>query len=174
MATLIFNTILKNDELGFLSLVQENPSVIEERNHGKGLGGTVLHLAVEVEHHELLETIIDLYPSLVRSTNSDGETPLHFAARIGPASIVAKMLESGLAVCMALNGQGETPFCLACKNNHPDIAKLILEKTSTITIVEFYAAILQPSAGSLVSTLFISRILKVLLVYNHAILYFQV
>ncbi|XP_010448562.1 PREDICTED: ankyrin-3-like isoform X2 [Camelina sativa] len=141
MTTPIFKAVLRNDVSAFLDLVQTNPSVLEERNHGESFRGTVLHLAVEAEHGELVSRIIEFRPSLVRSTNCDGDTPLHLAARFGQASFVTQMLESGQDLCMALNGQGETALNLACANKHLDIAGLILEKTRSITIVEFYATI---------------------------------
>ncbi|OAO90404.1 hypothetical protein AXX17_AT5G53810 [Arabidopsis thaliana] len=149
MTTPIFKAVLRNDVSAFLDLVQANPSVLEERNHGESFRGTVLHFAVEAGHGEFVARIIEVCPSLVRSTNSDGDTPLHSAARLGQASVVSQMLESGQALCMALNGLGETPLNLACANKHLDIAGLILERTSSITIVEFYATIKEDSTGIL-------------------------
>ncbi|KAG7593837.1 Ankyrin repeat-containing domain [Arabidopsis thaliana x Arabidopsis arenosa] len=139
MVATVIDSILGNDVSTLLALAEENPSVLRERYHRDTLGGTVLHLATNLGHKEIVETIVKLCPSLVGVTNLDGDTPLHFAARWGHATIVAHILASGYAEFTALNGRGETAFVVACRYTHPDVASLILEETSSSTVGEFYA-----------------------------------
>lgn len=143
----IIEAILGNDLLTVAVLAAKNPSVLEERNHWETLGGTVLHLATKLGHERIVTTIVHMCPSLVGATNPDGDTPLHFAARWGNQTIMTSMLESGESACSALNGQGETAFAVACRYSHPDSANLILEKLSSITLVEFYATVLGEYKG---------------------------
>ncbi|XP_020866115.1 ankyrin repeat-containing protein At5g02620 [Arabidopsis lyrata subsp. lyrata] len=139
MVATVIDAILGNDVSTLLALAEENPLVLKERLQRDTLGGTVLHLATKLGHKEIVETIIKLCPSLVGVTNLDGDTPLHFAARWGHATIVAQILASGYAEFTALNERGETAFVVACRYTRPDVASLILEETSSITIGEFYA-----------------------------------
>jgi len=139
MVAPIIDAILANDVSTLLALAEGNLSVLRERYHWDSLGGTVLHLATELGHKEIVEAIIKLCPSLVGVTNLDGDTPLHFAARWGHATIVAQILASGYAEFTPVNGRGETAFVVACRYTNPDVASLILEETSSITIGEFYA-----------------------------------
>ncbi|CAA0409832.1 unnamed protein product [Arabidopsis thaliana] len=101
---------------------------------------TLLHKAVTQRNEEYATKVIDLCPSLVSVTNVDGNTPLHLAAEIGNINILWKMLETGEAECMKINKQGQTAFILACLNNNVNSARILVEGTSSMTMVELNAA----------------------------------
>uniref|UniRef100_A0A1J3CV85 Ankyrin repeat-containing protein n=1 Tax=Noccaea caerulescens TaxID=107243 RepID=A0A1J3CV85_NOCCA len=95
MATAIFRAILKNDEAAFDKLVQDQPSMIQKRDK-KNHGESVLHLVTRAGHKEFAKKIIGTCPSLVYSTDDNGDTPLHVAATCGRKIILVQMLEFGL------------------------------------------------------------------------------
>lgn len=80
---------IKNDKIRLPRLVEEYLSVLNKTYEGTGL-----HLATQQGDEVDAKKIIELYPSLVSSTNPKGDTPLHVAARLGHASIFIWMLES--------------------------------------------------------------------------------
>lgn len=51
-------------------------------------GNSVLHIAAKLGHMELAEALCLKQPSLMKSSNSKGDTPLHCAAAAGHAAIV--------------------------------------------------------------------------------------
>jgi len=108
---------------------------------------TLLHKAVTQRNEEYATKVIDLCPSLVSVTNVDGNTPLHLAAEIGNINILWKMLETGEAECMKINKQGQTAFILACLNNNVNSARILVEGTSSMTMVELNAAFSEQQQG---------------------------
>ena len=108
---------------------------------------TLLHKAVTQRNEEYATKVIDLCPSLVSVTNVDGNTPLHLAAEIGNESILWKMLRCGRADCMKINKQGQTAFILACLNNNVNSARILVEGTSSMTMVELNAAFSEQQQG---------------------------
>ncbi|VVB15963.1 unnamed protein product [Arabis nemorensis] len=70
-------------------LVEKNMSMFKETYEG-----TSLHLATQLGDEVDAKKIIELFPSLVSSTNSKGDTPLHLAAILGHTNILILMLES--------------------------------------------------------------------------------
>lgn len=135
MQASIFQVIHKNNVPAFLSIVKERASTLEETDK-ENLENTVLHLATELEHKEIVSRIIKLRPSLVSSGNAIGDTPLHFAARLGDAGIVSQMLESEWAACTACNNRGQTALFFACWHKHLDVARLIVDKTGRKLFME--------------------------------------
>ncbi|XP_065637340.1 uncharacterized protein LOC112032093 [Quercus suber] len=54
---------------------------------------TVLHVAVQCNHLQVAQKIVELCPSLLDQKNSKGNTPLHVAARVGSHSVVKFLVE---------------------------------------------------------------------------------
>lgn len=99
--------------------------------------GTVLHLATQHGYKVLAEKIIELCPSLVRSTNNKGDTPLHFAASLGHTSTLIRMLESTKCESETLNDpklaemmnkNGLTPLHCAAMIGSVEILREFLDK----------------------------------------------
>ncbi|KAL0697560.1 hypothetical protein Bca4012_053682 [Brassica carinata] len=136
----IFHAVLQNDLPGFLSLVEERDSSLEERTEEDHLNNTVLHMAAKLGHGEIVSKIIDRRPSLVCSLNAEGNTPLHLAALLGDVDIVMQMLETGLEACSARNNNNQTPLHLACRSISMEAAKLVAEKTNSVDLGELSVA----------------------------------
>ncbi|VVB05457.1 unnamed protein product [Arabis nemorensis] len=117
----------RNDMAGFSRFVEENPSMLEERDEE-----TVLHLATQLGYEALAKKIIELSPSLVSSTNSKGETPLHFAASLGHTSILIMMLKSETQddekLAEMMNKEGLTPLHCAAMKGSVEILREFLDK----------------------------------------------
>lgn len=139
----IFNAIRKNDEATFNQLIQEKPSVIEERDKENN-GESVLHLVTKIGHQEFAKTIIGICPSLVCSTDDNGNTPIHLAATWGRKKIMVQMLEFGekstplddisevendLKLAELVNNDGLTPLHCAAVSNSIKILKVFSHKT---------------------------------------------
>ena len=66
---------------------------------------TVLHVAVQCNHPQVAQKIVELLPSLLYQTNSKGDTPLHVAARVGSNSIIKLLLEHIKSLDVEIGGQ---------------------------------------------------------------------
>ncbi|XXG69260.1 hypothetical protein AAC387_Pa06g2177 [Persea americana] len=99
---------------------------------------TVLHIAVEFGHQNIVEKVIQLCSSLISQHNSKGDTPLHVAARAGHLGLTqllapALNLEEGNPVrhagSVALrmrNLEGNNPIHEALKKSHREVALHLL------------------------------------------------
>ncbi|XXG69257.1 hypothetical protein AAC387_Pa06g2174 [Persea americana] len=99
---------------------------------------TVLHIAVEFGHQNIVEKLIQLCSSLISQHNSKGDTPLHVAARAGHLGLTqllapALNLEEGNPVrhagSVALrmrNLEGNNPIHEALKKSHGEVALHLL------------------------------------------------
>lgn len=95
---------------------------------------TVLHLAVQNGHHEIVSTLLhteNLSPKRA-GTDNDGRTALHLAAQNGHVSYTRgeSMLQEllrhwkdGINEC---DDMGETPLSLAMNNGHEKVARVLL------------------------------------------------
>ncbi|AED96528.1 Ankyrin repeat family protein [Arabidopsis thaliana] len=106
----IFNAIRKNDEATFNQLIQEKPSVIEERDKENN-GESVLHLVTKIGHQEFAKTIIGICPSL--------STPLDDISEV----------ENDLKLAELVNNDGLTPLHCAAVSNSIKILKVFSHKT---------------------------------------------
>ncbi|KAJ8627915.1 hypothetical protein MRB53_021222 [Persea americana] len=106
---------------------------------------TVLHIAVEFGHQNIVEKVIQLCPSLISQHNSKGDTPLHVAARAGHLGLTqlltpALNLEegnptleegnpvrhAGSVVLRMRNLEGNNPIHEALKKSHGEVALHLL------------------------------------------------
>ena len=53
---------------------------------------TVLHIAVQCDHLQVAEKIVQLCPKLLYQINSNDNTPLHVAAMVGNISMVSLLI----------------------------------------------------------------------------------
>ena len=69
---------------------------------------TVLHVAVQCNHLQIAQKIVESRPSgpsLLYQTNSKGNTPLHVAARVGSHSMVKLLVEHIKSLDVEIGGQ---------------------------------------------------------------------
>ncbi|KAG7534246.1 Ankyrin repeat [Arabidopsis thaliana x Arabidopsis arenosa] len=109
----------KNDKATFSRCVKDNSFRLTETNEG-----TVLHLATQ------------LYPSLVTSTNSKGDTPLHFADSLGHTSTLIQMSTKYEGETLddpkleeMMNNDGMTPLHCAAMKGSIEILREYLDKS---------------------------------------------
>uniref|UniRef100_A0A7N2R175 Ankyrin repeat-containing protein n=1 Tax=Quercus lobata TaxID=97700 RepID=A0A7N2R175_QUELO len=111
---------------------------------------TVLHVAVQCNHLQVAQKIVELRPSLLYQTNSKGNTPLHVAARVGNDSehgesgegyrlaplhvavrygkseVVEELIKEDPELAMFINNAGESALFLAVDRKFYNIASQIL------------------------------------------------
>ncbi|KAK9266098.1 hypothetical protein L1049_003444 [Liquidambar formosana] len=120
----LFEAIFTNDKPTFMTLVQDNQDILEQKT-AKSLN-TALHLATRFGQVEFVREIVKLRPDMVAAINEDLETPLHEACKQGNAEVLNLLLEANpLAACM-LNYKGRSALFKACSNGHLHLVKLLL------------------------------------------------
>ncbi|KAK4837477.1 hypothetical protein QYF36_005846 [Acer negundo] len=87
----VFYAIAENDIPSFISLVQEDEGILEQRTIGSL--NTVLQLASMSVHINLVMEIIKLRPEMAAAQNKKLETPLHEACRKGDIEVVMLLLK---------------------------------------------------------------------------------
>jgi ankyrin repeat protein len=140
------------------------------RIHGNGLcklqevtaeKNTVLHIAAEQGHVELVEQIIHRDNSLLVSENSRNETPLHLAARAGHCRVVALIVflaqESGIGAYEVLtkkSSEGDTVLHEAARHGHEDVAQALMtvapalsSEVNNASMSPLYLAVVRKSVG---------------------------
>jgi ankyrin repeat protein len=88
-----------------------------------GIGTTSLHHAVEGEHQEVVEKLIE-YGASIDALNKWAESPLHFAAADGLTQIAELLLDNGAAINRQ-DVHGMTPLDRAHSSGHIDTADMI-------------------------------------------------
>ncbi|CDY67085.1 BnaCnng53460D [Brassica napus] len=139
----IFIAIIQNDIPAFLGLVEERELWLEVRNVEQD-NSTVLHMAANHGHGELVSKIIELKRSLIFSRNAHGNTPLHLAALLGDVNTVRTLLEFGSETC-SQNNNYQTPLHLVCRSISTEAARIFAEKTRFVSLDELKFAL---SSGS--------------------------
>ncbi|KAF3336503.1 Ankyrin repeat-containing protein [Carex littledalei] len=145
------------------------------RVHGDGLctlqevtaeKNTVLHIAAEQGHVELVEKIIRRDNTLLISQNSKHETPLHLAARAGHRRIVSLIIflaqESGIGAYEVLTKRsikGDTVLHEAIRHGHEDVVQVLMTVAPALSVElnnasmsPLYLAVVRNSIG-IVTTL---------------------
>lgn len=110
---------------GYLDIVEELIS------HGASLqtqdkfGRTPLIIAIENGNIEIAQLLIDKMSDLEAQTLSSGTTALLYATEVGQLSLVQHLIDK----CANINAQdnaGRSPLMWAVRNNHAEIAELLL------------------------------------------------
>ncbi|KAL9677740.1 hypothetical protein QQ045_005976 [Rhodiola kirilowii] len=99
------------------------------------LGNTVLHIAASHGNSSLVRQIAGLFPSLIFSRNSNGDTPLHLGAEAGQTAIVNELTSrlresngiSGDMITKVKNEQGNTPLHKALISSNEEVAKTLVQ-----------------------------------------------
>ena len=119
----------------FEKLIDPNSSTLLEVTVEKN---TVLHVALQFKKIEAAKKIVNLSPSLVYETNSNGDTPLHVAATVGISSIVKLLIDQAKKLDVETDGRqqllrmvnqdGDTALHVAVRYGNFDVVKeLIIE-----------------------------------------------
>ncbi|XP_078182383.1 protein ACCELERATED CELL DEATH 6-like [Carex rostrata] len=133
---------------------------------------TVLHIAAEQGHVELVEKIIRRDHTLLMYENSRHETPLHLAARAGNHQIVSLIVslaqESGIGAHEILtkrNKDGDTVLHEAARHGYDDVVQVLMSvapalsaEVNNASMSPLYLAVARNSVG----------IVKELLQYSHS------
>ncbi len=96
-----------------------------ERQTGRCIGETPLHIAAAQGHLEVAELLLS-EGAAVDARTTDGLTPLHAAAYGGNEEVVTSLLARGADVD-AEDVDGWTPLHEAAFNNHREAARILLE-----------------------------------------------
>ncbi|KAJ4760945.1 Ankyrin repeat family protein-like [Rhynchospora pubera] len=139
--------------------------------HGDGLctlqevaagKNTILHIAAEQGHYELVKQLISTDDSLLTFENSRHETPLHLAARAGKHNIISlfvlqaqqSLTRGAFEVLRRRNTDGDTVLHEAARNGHEatvqvlmTIAPALSTKGNTASISPLYLAVARNSVG---------------------------
>ena len=133
----VFKAASSGDSSFFQNLAVSDPNsstflqVTIEKN-------TVLHVALQFKKIEAAKKIVNLSPSLVYETNSNGDTPLHVAATVGISSIVKLLIDQAKKLDVETDGRqqllrmvnqdGDTALHVAVRYGNFDVVKeLIIE-----------------------------------------------
>ncbi|XP_078150507.1 protein ACCELERATED CELL DEATH 6-like [Carex rostrata] len=133
---------------------------------------TVLHIAAEQGHLELVEKIIERDNTLLVSQNSMQETPLHLAARAGNRRMVSLIVflaqESGIGAYQVLTKrsiEGDTVLHEAAQHGHEDVVQALMTVAPALSVElnnssmsSLYLAVVRNSVG----------IVQILTQYSHS------
>ncbi|XP_031280608.1 ribulose bisphosphate carboxylase/oxygenase activase, chloroplastic-like [Pistacia vera] len=122
----IHDYVQSGDVDGFQKLLQENPSLLNERN--AIMLETPLHLSAGNNKTEILKFLLEWKGDDkidLEAKTMCGETPLHLAAKNG-CNEAARLLVAHGALVEAENICGETPLHLAAKHGCSEAARLLL------------------------------------------------
>ncbi|XP_077218842.1 uncharacterized protein LOC143853025 [Tasmannia lanceolata] len=127
----VYAATLRGDVPTFLSLVRENPDVLEQVS-----SNTVLHIASRCGHFELVSEIIRLTPNMLSAENEKMETPLHEASWEGHVQVVVLLLETDPWIAYKLNRKNESALFAASAHGHLEVVKHLLIKFPMLLMSE--------------------------------------
>ena len=133
----VFKAASSDDSSFFENLAGSDPNsstllqVTIEKN-------TVLHVALQFKKIEAAKKIVNLSPSLVYETNSNGDTPLHVAATVGISSIVKLLIDQAKKLDVETGGRqkllsmvnqdGDTVLHVAVRYGNFDVVKELINE----------------------------------------------
>ncbi|KAJ0039800.1 hypothetical protein Pint_26741 [Pistacia integerrima] len=136
----IHDYVQSGDVDGFQKLLQENPSLLNERN--AIMLETPLHLSAGNNKTEILKFLLEWKGDDkvdLEAKTMCGETPLHLAAKNG-CNEAARLLVAHGALVEAENICGETPLHLAAKHGCSEAARLLLGHGALVEAETEYGA----------------------------------
>eukprot|EP00467_Chlorarachnion_reptans_P011183 CAMPEP_0114505108 /NCGR_PEP_ID=MMETSP0109-20121206/10666_1 /TAXON_ID=29199 /ORGANISM="Chlorarachnion reptans, Strain CCCM449" /LENGTH=1710 /DNA_ID=CAMNT_0001683503 /DNA_START=213 /DNA_END=5345 /DNA_ORIENTATION=+ len=95
-------------------------------------GATPIIVAAANGLSKVVAKLISIVGNQVNESLNDGATPLYLAAEGGHLATVQKLLEHGSVEVNSNLKSGASPLYIACQNNHPDIAKILLEANAKV------------------------------------------
>lgn len=98
-------------------------------------GRTPLHLAVEVGHEAIIQTMLK-QGALTARYDDKGMTPLHIAAKTGKAGVVHLLLENGATLNGVAGKDGASPLLTAIRAGHGAIARTMLERGADVNLAD--------------------------------------
>ena len=107
----LLEAVHKNDRQAFMSLVNKNEEILQQRT--ANTLNTPLHLASRFGYIELVTEIIKLCPDMVGADNSKLETPLHEACRQGNVEVLELLLDINSWADCKLNSDNQSGFFMA-------------------------------------------------------------
>ncbi|CAL9211480.1 unnamed protein product, partial [Musa hybrid cultivar] len=111
-------------------------------------GNSVLHIAAKLGHMELAKALCLKQPSLMKSSNSKGDTPMHCAAAAGHVAIVDffvvhrvfsfddPVFSQVYGVLWMTNDAGNTALHEATRNGHRAVVQLLMLAAPDLADVE--------------------------------------
>ena len=105
---------------------------------------TVLHIAVQCDHLQVAEKIVQLCPKLLYQINSNDNTPLHVAAMVGRISMVSllinhtKNLEIEIGaqnILRMVNAVGDTALHIAVRYSKSKVVREIIKEDPGLAMI---------------------------------------
>jgi ankyrin repeat protein len=115
------------------------------RRQAVQLYGTILHTAVQHNHHKCVRLLLE-YNSKMDIISLTGQMPLHLAAISGDNDIL-KLLLSHSSDVNARNAAMETPLFLATESGHLSTMRILLNRGADATVVNVAGQTLYHAAG---------------------------
>ncbi|KAJ7958567.1 putative Ankyrin repeat family protein [Quillaja saponaria] len=112
------------DVQNFLSLIHEDPDIIDQTVLKSS--DSILHLASEFGHEELVLEILKLRPKMASKLNLKMETPLFEACREGRVEIMKILLGINPCSVYQMNQQNKRPLFAACERGRYDVVMHML------------------------------------------------
>jgi len=96
-------------------------------------GKTALHLAVEYDHHKVIEALVTIGAN-VQAKNNFGKTALHLAAQEGYTKAVSALLRAKKIDIEVKDDNTQTALYWAAKEGHIKIVKILLSAGAQVNV----------------------------------------
>jgi hypothetical protein len=106
----IFRVIKTEDYDKVISVIDKNPSVLEQKNSS---GDTSIFQAISSGKLDIVQAIIEKNPSVLQQKNSNGMTPIFQAISSGNRDIVQAIIKKDPSVLKQKDSYGDTPIFYA-------------------------------------------------------------
>lgn len=116
------------DEL--TAVIQEHPKFVNEYST-QGSGGTLMHVATENGHIDIIEKLVELGGSIV-SRDARSMMPIHIAARKGHAMIIELLVLLCNKVIDMPISEGWTPMRMAVQYGHTEVIETLVRLGSCV------------------------------------------
>ena len=122
----------------------KNLTKVDTLLHVTTENNTVLHIAVQCDHLQVAEKIVQLCPKLLYQINSNDNTPLHVAAMVGRISMVSllinhtKNLEIEIGaqnILRMVNAVGDTALHIAVRYGKSKVVREIIKEDPGLAMI---------------------------------------